>query len=108
MSTTEKYLPNAIALSNGVVAKIELVPMPELNAKGQYPLNPPNTDIQVSLFRDDKLIERRRWDSLIGDVSEVTLADGTILDEDDLFKLDSAGWQEMGNFGMVPTVWAGR
>jgi hypothetical protein len=73
-----------------------------------YPLNPPNTDIQVSLFRNGKFIEQRRWDTLIcGRDAAVELADGSTLDADDLYELDSAGWEEMGNFGMISTVWAG-
>ena len=71
-----------------------------------HTFNPPNTDIQVNLFRDDKLIERRRWDTLIG-TGTVTLADGSTLNADDLYELDSAGWQEMGAVGMIPPVWAG-
>lgn len=101
------FLPKAISLPSGVVAKIELIPMPKPDAAGQYLLNPPNTEIQVSLFRNDKLIERRRWDTLISGSDVATLADGSVLDADDLYELDSAGWEVMGDFGMIPTVFAG-
>ncbi|MGF6813168.1 hypothetical protein OKW30_008385 [Paraburkholderia sp. Clong3] len=107
MTNIETFLPNPIALPSGVVARIELIPMPKPDAAGKYPFNPPNTEIQVSLFRDDKLIGRRRWDTLIS-TGDVTLVDGSTLGADDLYELDGAGWEEMGNFGMIPTVWAGN
>ncbi|WP_396334141.1 hypothetical protein [Burkholderia anthina] len=105
MSTDNRYLPTAINLPCGIVARIELVPMPKPSPAGTYTFNPPNTDIQIHLFRDEKLIEQRRWDTLIGGIDEATLADGSMLDADDLDELDNAGWQEMAKFGMVPTVW---
>ncbi|ELA01469.1 hypothetical protein D769_00030 [Cupriavidus sp. HMR-1] len=107
MTNSKTFLPKSIDLPGGVVARIELVPMPKPDAAGRYPLNPPGTDIQVSLFRNDQLIERRRWDTLICGSDAVTLADGSTLDADDLYELDSAGWEELGNFGMIPTAWAG-
>jgi hypothetical protein len=107
MPHTSPYLPNPINLPGGVVARIELDPMPKPDAAGKYPLNSPNTDIQVSLFRNDELIERRCWDTLICGADAVTLADGSTLDADDLYELDDSGWEEMSNFGMIPTVWAG-
>ena len=107
MTNNSTFLPKAINLPSGIVARIELNPMPKPDSTGDYPFNPPNTDIQVSLFRNDTLIERRPWDSLIG-ADRAMLADGTTLDENDLYELDSSGWDVMGEFGMIPTVWAGK
>ncbi|GJH04617.1 hypothetical protein [Paraburkholderia terrae] len=107
MTNNSAFLPQAIDLPSGIAARIELIPMPKPDSTGAYPFNPPNTDIQVSLFRNDTLIERRSWDSLIG-ADRVTLKDGTTLDENDIYALDGSSWDVMGQFGMIPTVWAGN
>lgn len=107
MTNNCTFLPRAIDLPSGIVARIELSPMPKSDSTGAYPFNPPNTDIYVSLFRCETIIERRPWDSLIG-ADRAVLADGTTLDEDDIYKLDGSGWKIMGEFGMIPTVWAGK
>lgn len=78
--------------------------MPQADDQGQYqPCL--NTDIQVSLFRNDQLIERRQWDTLVCGAAAVTLVDGSTLDGGDLKELDSTGWDQMAGFGMVPAVW---
>jgi len=106
MTNNATFLPKAIELPSGVIAKIELIPAPKPDAAGVYPLGH-QADIQVSLFRADTLVERRRWDTLICGADVVTLADGSALDADDLYELDSAGWNQMLDYGMLPGVWVG-
>lgn len=99
--TTPTFLPTPIPLPRGVVAKIELTPMPQPGRDGRYP---PSTDtaVHLSFFRDDVLLERRYWHTVICDAPAVTLADGTTLDADDLEALDAAGWDQLLHYGVMP------
>ena len=106
MTNSDAFLPTPIHLPGGVVARIELTPMPQKGVDGRYPPSV-GTDIQVSLLRDGKFIERRRWDSLICSMKVVRLIDGTALDEYDLHELDSRGWDLMLDCGIVPTTFVG-
>lgn len=100
---TAPYLPKAIPLQQGLEARIEPIPMPTKADSGRY-RPAPNTDIQVSLFRGGKLVERRRWDSIISGEETVQLADGTVLDRDDIDDLDRFGWDQMIDYGMIPNT----
>ncbi|RTL46604.1 MAG: hypothetical protein EKK53_03020 [Burkholderiales bacterium] len=97
------YLPKAIPLQQGLEARIELIPMPTKADSGRY-RPAPNTDIQVSLFRGEQLVERRRWDSIISGEETVQLADGTVLGPDDIDDLDRFGWDQMLDYGMIPNA----
>jgi hypothetical protein len=106
MTNTNAFLPKPIRLPSGVVAKIELIPMPKPNERGRYEPRQ-DCDIQVSLFRDENLIERRRWDTVICGAAVVALADGSTLNEEDLYELDTAGWHQMIDVGLVPGAFVG-
>ena len=97
----DQFLPTPIMLPSGVMARIALNPMPKPDERGRYKPRQ-DCDIQVSLYRDDNLIESRRWDTLICGESNVVLVDGTTLSEDDLDELDSTGWDQMMAVGLVP------
>lgn len=99
---TTNYLPNPITLPSGIVAKLEVIPMPKPDATGRYR---PKKDysVNVGLFRDEQLIELRPMGTLICGASEVELADGSKLDEDDIYALDSDGWDQLLDLGVVPT-----
>lgn len=99
-----QFLPKKIDLPGGVVARIALNPMPEPDEHGDYKPRQ-DCDIQVSLFRDDHLIEHRRWDTLIDGHSTVVLADGSTLSADDLGELDAAGWSQMVDVGLIPSAY---
>lgn len=101
-----QFLSSPINLSGGTVARIELIPMPEPDENGRYKPRQ-DCEIQVSLFRDEKLIERRPWDTVICGAAAVTLADGSSLNEDDLYELDSAGWDQMIDVGLIPGAFVG-
>lgn len=106
MTQASQFLPTPIDLPGGATARIELIPMPQPDENGRYKLRQ-DCGIRVSLYRDDKLIESRRWDTLICADTTVVLADGTTLSEDDLNELDVAGWEQMMDVGLVPGVWVG-
>ena len=98
---TANYLPDEIELPSGVTARIELIPMPQPDSTGRYkPTH--DGEIHVDLYRGGRLIERREWNSLIGEEESVELLDGSFLDEDDLSELDSQGWDQMFTVGIVP------
>lgn len=99
---TTNYLPNPITLPSGVVAKLEVIPMPEPDATGRYR---PRTDcsVNVGLFRDESLIENRPMGTVICGASEVVLSDGSKLNEDDIDALDDKGWDQLLDLGIVPT-----
>lgn len=101
MPHSAQFLPAPIDLPSGVTARIALLPMPQPNEHGQYKPRQ-DCEIQVSLYRAEKLIEMRRWDTLICGDSSVELVDGTTLSEDDLDELDSTGWDQMMAVGLVP------
>lgn len=106
MTQTSEFLPNPIDLPSGVVARIQLIPMPQPDEHGVYKPRQ-DCDIQVSLYRNDMLIEIRRWDTLICGESNVALVDGTTLSEDDLDELDAAGWDQMMDVGLIPGALVG-
>lgn len=95
------FLPNPITLPSGVVAKIELIPMPQPDEQGRYRPRQ-DCDIQVYLFRGESLIERRPWDSVICGKARIALVDGSELVEEDLYELDSSGWDQMIAVGLCP------
>ena len=100
------FLSTPIDLLNGIVARIALIPMPQPDEHGRYKPRQ-DCDIHVSLYRGDKFIESRRWDTLISGESSAVLVDGTILSEDDLDELDSTGWDQMLEVGLIPSVLVG-
>lgn len=101
MTNTSIFLPKPINLPNGMVARITLTPMPQPDGQGRY--QPDHVEeIRLSFFRGEKLIEERRWETVICGEAVVTLADGSMLDEENLEVLDSAGWDQMLNFGVMP------
>lgn len=99
---TTNYLPDPITLPSGVVAKLEVTPTPEPDANGRYR---PRLDysVNVGLFRGETLIEVRPMNTVICGASEVELADGSKLGEADIEALDSEGWDQLLDVGVVPT-----
>lgn len=99
---TTNYLPNPITLPSGVIVKLEVVPMPKPDADGRYK---PRRDysVNVGLFRGEKLIELRPMGTVICGAPEVELADGSKLGEADIEALDSEGWDQLLDLGVVPT-----
>ena len=97
------FLPRPIHLPSGVVARIELFPMPLPDGQGRYQPRQ-DCEIQVSLYRGNTLIDRRRWDTLICGAPSVTLADASTLNEDDLDELDADGWDQMCSVGLIPSA----
>lgn len=106
MTTQSQFLPVALQLHDNLTAKIELQPMPEPDDKGRYPLRQ-DCEIHLTFLRDDQLIERRAWHTVISAEQSVTLADGTVLDQDDLHVIDTSGWDQMMDYGLIPGTWVG-
>lgn len=99
--TEAAFLPNPIALSNGVTARIELIPMPQPDARGRYAPQQ-DCEIHLSFFRGDLLLQRLPWHTVINGAENVQLADGTALGPNDLYELDLSGWDQMIDFGLFP------
>lgn len=99
---TTNYVTNPITLPCGIVAKLEVIPMPKPDANGRYR---PRKDysVNVGLFRDEKLIEHRPLGTVICGASEVVLADGSKLDEHDIDTLDEKGWDQLLDLAVMPT-----
>lgn len=100
---TTDYLPNPITLPSGIVAKLQVLPKPKPDASGRYK---PRTDhrVNVALYRGEMLIEKRPMGSVICGESEVKLADGSKLNRDDIEALDSEGWDQLLDLGVIPSV----
>ena len=99
---TTNYLPNPITLPSGIVAKLEVIPTPKPDANGRFR---PRQDykVNIGLFRGQKHIETRPIESVICGDSEVKLADGSKLNEDDICALDADGWDQLLDLGVVPS-----
>ena len=95
------YLPNPITLPSGIVAKLEVIPMPKPDANGRYR---PKRDynVNIGLFRNEKLIEVRAIDTVICGATEIRLLDGSTLDEGDIEVLDADGRDQLLDLGVVP------
>lgn len=102
-------LPNRFALPSGLVAEVMLVPTPKPDADDQYPILGKVGDksapkIFVKFRRGSELLECRAWHAVICGSKEITLADGTVVGEDDLFTVDSRGWDFLLARGLVPNA----
>lgn len=102
-------LPNRFALPSGLVAEVMLVPTPTPDADGQYPIlgtagGKPAPNIFVKFRRGPELLECRAWHAVICGSKEITLADGTVVGEDDLSTVDSRGWDFLLARGLVPNA----
>lgn len=97
------FLPTPLTLPNGLVARIELVPMPRPDKRGRYGLCSVDTGILVTFFRGGTVVERRDWKTVICGAPVVALCDGTRLEEADLYDLDSRGWALLSDYGLVQT-----
>lgn len=64
MTHPDAFLPRPINLAAGIVARIDLSPMPQADSHGRYQRRQ-DREVHVSLFRAGELIERRRWDTVI-------------------------------------------
>lgn len=106
MQTPSNLVPEPITLPCGVVARIELSPMPVPDSAGHYPPRL-DCDVHVNLYRGAQLIDRRAWHAVVCAGRDVALADGSALDEDDIDELDLAGWQKLMDYGLVPGALAG-
>lgn len=99
----------SIALSYGITANLLLVPMPCKDAKGNYPkfmgknssLMP---DVYLSFGRDGEVLASKvPWGAVITANDSCRINEEIVLGEDDLYEIDSKGWELMGRFGMFPT-----
>jgi len=106
MATRMQTLLEHVTLKNGVIAKIALQPMPTAGEDGTYPLlrNVDQTAIYLTFERDGKPFAKRSWEQVITGEKTVTLNEGCVLDEDDLFDLDDEGWKILFKYGLIPTA----
>lgn len=98
-----------IALNNDITANLLLVPMPAKDAKGSYPkfvgknasLMP---DAYLSFSRNGEILAAKvPWGVVINDRDFYSISQEISLSEDDLYEIDTKGWELMGQFGMFPT-----
>lgn len=103
-------LPNlTIPLQNGIMAKLLLAPPPVPDANGNYPLltgeGVQYPEIFVAFYREPHLFMAvAPWRAVLSGDETFDLTPELNLDTNDLFELDSKGWELMGKFGMYPTV----
>jgi hypothetical protein len=94
-----------------LVIRIALTPMPRPAADGSYPkfykkkgkaaVQP---KIHLEFERSGRTIDKRSWSSVISGENTFELMDGTTLNEDDLYMIDTQGWEILSSYGLFPTA----
>ena len=96
-----------IGLPNGLEFRLALDPVPLKNERGGFglcglPGCKKKPAIEVSFYRNGKLLDALAWNEVINGSQPARLSDGTLLDEQTLAQLDSDGWEMLWQFGLFP------
>lgn len=94
----------AIALNSGITANLVIVPMPIKDANGPYPKLVIQPSAYLSFSRDGEVLASNvPWGNVITGNDSYRVNQELSLGEDDLYEIDSKGWELMLEFGMFPT-----
>lgn len=99
----------SVMLNNNVAATLLLVPMPTKDAEGNYPKYAGKNssvmpDAYLTFTRGGEVLAAKvPWGDIISESDSYRINEDLVLGEEDLYEIDTKGWELMSRFGMFPT-----